>query len=327
MKYYAAYLLVKSNGKENPNITDIRDIIEQIGIEYDHNKAEYVIKNFQGKNINDLFNQENIKRMIFELKEEIKQHQNQDPMKGDNSNYQDKYFGLTMTLRLTENSPLEKYALTLIDNNNYLNCAGKKIDLRKEDIAHNICQRWHFGQCELSTVINPELYNNLVWDIADQYSLNPHGKTPFYVFQFHGRHNQHFIFKNNMIFARQNGHVVTYVGGDNPFVMMEPKEELKERQTFHIEMEIKEKEDIKYGIHAVYQNGNEFQGILNHFISESGGNYDNYFEIIPSSVENDTNIPINAINFEDKTKYFATQNIANSWICFQFKKNHIIPKN
>ena len=38
-----------------------------------------------------------------------------------------------------------------------------------------------------------------------------------------------------MIFARQNGHVVTYVGGDKPFVMMPPKEELKERQAFHIQ--------------------------------------------------------------------------------------------
>lgn len=235
MKYLAAFLLVKVRGKNDPSINDIRDIIERIGIEFDHKKAEEVIRNMKGKNIHKLFKEDDIQRITNELLEEMKQHQYQPPINDDNSQYQDRLFGLTMTLRLTENSPIEKYALTLIDNHSFLNSAGKKIDLQKEDIVHNPYQRWHFGIGELNTVINPELHKDMVWDVADHYSLNPQEGTPFYTFPFHGRHNQHFIFKNNMIIARQNGHAVTYVGGDIPFVMMLPMEDLKERQTFRIQ--------------------------------------------------------------------------------------------
>ena len=153
---------------------------------------------------------------------------------GSNLLCQNRSFGLTMTLRLTENGPLERYALTLINNQNFLNSGGYKIDLQREDIANNGYQRWHFGGGEYNTIINPECQDYVVWDVADGNSSNPPERTPFYAFTYHGRHNQHFIFKNNMIFAKQNGHVVTYVGGDTPFVMMLPNESLKERQTFQI---------------------------------------------------------------------------------------------
>ena len=236
MKYIAAYLLVKSRGKKNPNTRDIRDIIERIGIEYDHRKAEYIIQKFNGKNINEFYNENEIQQITGELLDEMKKYKFQKPINGDNSQYQDNSFGITMTLRLTENGPLKRYALTLIDNHEFLNSSGKKIDLQKEDIIHNANQRWHFGSGEMSTVIRPnDVITYLVWDVADQFNLNPPEGTPFYAFPFHGRHNQHFIYKNNMIFARQNGHVVTYVGGKTPFVMMPPKEELMERQTFHIQ--------------------------------------------------------------------------------------------
>ena len=228
MKYLSAYLLAKSNGKINPNVEDIRDIIESIGIEFDRWRAEEIIKQIKGKNIQDIINEEEIPKLTHDLLEEIKIHQLKSPMEGDNLQYQDKIFGLTITLQLTENGPREKYALTLIDNQNFLNSAGKKIDIQKEDISHNSCQRWCFGHGELSTVITPESHKDVVWDVADHYSLNPPEGTPFYTFPFHGRHNQHFIYKNNLIYARQNGHVVTYVGGDVPFVLMPPNEKFKE---------------------------------------------------------------------------------------------------
>lgn len=234
MKYIAAYLLAKSRVQENPSINDIRDIIESIGLEYDNRKGEDTIRRFNGKNINEIYTSQEIERMTNELLEEIEKQNPQAPINGSNILCQNKTFGLAMTLRLTENGPIERYALTLINNQNFLNSGGYKIDLQKEDIAHNANQRWHFGSGEYNTIINPECQEHVVWDIADGDSLNPPERTPFYAFTFHGRHNQHFIFKNNMIYARQNGHVVTYVGGDTPFVMMSPKASLKERQTFQI---------------------------------------------------------------------------------------------
>ena len=76
----------------------------------------------------------------------------------------------------------------------------------------------------------------MVFDVADEFNLDTSAKTPFYLFMFHGRHNQHFIYKDNMIYAKQNGQVVTYIGGENPFVMMSPCEQLKARQTFTIKL-------------------------------------------------------------------------------------------
>ena len=43
-------------------------------------------------------------------------------------------------------------------------------------------------------------------------------------------------YKNNMIYARQNGQVFTYTGSDEPFVMMPPSDKLKARQTFTIQL-------------------------------------------------------------------------------------------
>lgn len=197
-------------------------------------------------------------------------------MNGDNSHCQDKSFGLTMILRLTENGPLERYALTLIDNQNFLNSAGKKIDLQKEDIAHNANQRWVFGHGESSTIIHPELHNDIVWDVADKDNLNPPEKTPFYTFPVHGRHNQHFIIKKGMIFAKQNGHVVTYVGGDKPFVMMQPKESLKERQTFYITPEnlknLVEEPPVPKDVTFKCNISDPFNGILMHLTKKTNGN-------------------------------------------------------
>ena len=74
----------------------------------------------------------------------------------------------------------------------------------------------------------------MVWNVADNENLNPPVVTQFYLFPFYRRNNQHFIFKNDMIYAKQNGMVVTYVGDDEPLVMMPQSSSLKPRQTFKI---------------------------------------------------------------------------------------------
>lgn len=74
----------------------------------------------------------------------------------------------------------------------------------------------------------------MVWDVADQYNTNPPAGTLFYLFMFHGRHNQHFVYKDNMIYSKQDGQVVTFVGGDKPIVMMPPSNKLRARKTFVI---------------------------------------------------------------------------------------------
>ncbi|KAK8875570.1 von Willebrand factor A domain-containing protein 5A [Tritrichomonas musculus] len=148
--------------------------------------------------------------------------------------FPDKPFGFTISLKLAPESPVDTYAITLITNEAFLNSGGKKLDLQKADIQNNVCQRFFFGNGDEQSCIKSEAIHYLVWDIAEQSLLNPPEKIPVYAFPFHGRHNQNFLYKDNMIFAKQNGQVVTYVGGDLPLVMMFPSEELKERQTFNI---------------------------------------------------------------------------------------------
>ena len=67
-------------------------------------------------------------------------------------------------------------------------------------------------------------------------TFNPPEGTPLYLCPFHGKHNQQFIYQNNMIFAKQNGQVVTYVGGETPFVMMKPDPGMADKQTFYIHL-------------------------------------------------------------------------------------------
>lgn len=126
-------------------------------------------------------------------------------------------------------------ALTLVkDEKTFLNSAGLKIDLAKSNVEHDQYQQFTFGKENDDTVINSIVRDSMVWDVADQYNFNPNEGTPLYMFPFHGRHNQHFVYKDGMINAQQNGQVVIYVGGQVPFVMMAPSQILKDRQTFDI---------------------------------------------------------------------------------------------
>ena len=171
---------------------------------------------------------------------------------GNNKKYAGRKFGLIMTLKETDykdghgiNPSNEQVtfgediqlALTLTNiENPYLNPSGRMLNMQKPDIKNNSHQQFIFGDDEWSTVIDSIFQKGMVWDVADEFNPNPPAGTPFYVFPFHGRHNQHFIYKNGMIYAQQNGHVVTYVGGDEPLVMMPPNKALKARQTFRIQL-------------------------------------------------------------------------------------------
>ncbi|KAK8892934.1 hypothetical protein M9Y10_030186 [Tritrichomonas musculus] len=171
---------------------------------------------------------------------------------GNNRRYAGRKFGLIMTLNETDyrnGSKIDpkieqvsfgeevQLALTLTNiENPYLNPSGRMLDMTEPNIKNDSHQQFVFGKDEWNTVIDSIFQQGMVWDVADEFNPNPPEGTPFYVFPFHGRHNQHFIYKKGMIYAQQNGHVVTYVGGNEPLVMMPPSRALKARQTFRIQL-------------------------------------------------------------------------------------------
>lgn len=54
MRYVAAYLLAVIGGNKNPSIDDIRKILGSVGIEVDNTKAEKVVKELNGKDVNQI---------------------------------------------------------------------------------------------------------------------------------------------------------------------------------------------------------------------------------------------------------------------------------
>lgn len=149
----------------------------------------------------------------------------------DNFQYNGQKFGLLMKFKKSE------FAVTLKRESNwFLNPAGLKLDITSPNIENDVCQQFTFGKDGWNTVIDSVEQRGMVFDVCDADNENPAAGTPFYLFPFHGRHNQHFVMKDGMIVARQNGMVVTYVGGEEPFQMMPPSEELKDKQTFTVKL-------------------------------------------------------------------------------------------
>ena len=74
----------------------------------------------------------------------------------------------------------------------------------------------------------------------------------------------------------------------------------------------------------LYNENNPFSGILNHLKNESGGKIENKVNISASSIYGER-FPSNVVLYDDKSKFFNSQNIENSWICFDFKENRIAP--
>ena len=152
---------------------------------------------------------------------------------GDNSQYMGRRFAMLMTF-VDEYKQRVTLALKMDEEQKpYLNPAGIKLILAPPNFENDKNQHFVFGQVNWTTVIDSCVRQGMVWDVANWHSLDPPPGTEFYLFPFHGRHNQHFIYRDGHIFAQQNGHVVTYVGGEKPLVM-QPLQEGNERQIFQI---------------------------------------------------------------------------------------------
>ena len=54
MRYVAAYLLATLGGNENPSASDIKDILSSVGIDVDSERLDVVIKELNGKNVNEV---------------------------------------------------------------------------------------------------------------------------------------------------------------------------------------------------------------------------------------------------------------------------------
>lgn len=54
MKYLAAYLLLTIGGKASPSAKDITTVLESVGIEIDQERLDTLIKELDGKDINEV---------------------------------------------------------------------------------------------------------------------------------------------------------------------------------------------------------------------------------------------------------------------------------
>lgn len=157
---------------------------------------------------------------------------------GDNSQYQGRKFALTMKIKEQDGNIITKAVTVLPDEATppYLNQNGVKLDLSTPHFSTNSNEQFVFGLSEWNTIMGSAQYQGMVFDICKDDTFNPPDGTPLYLCPFHGKHNQQFIYQNNMIFAKQNGQVVTYVGGETPFVMMKPDPGMDDKQTFYIHL-------------------------------------------------------------------------------------------
>ena len=103
-------------------------------------------------------------------------------------------------------------------------------------IQDEVNQQISLGTESWSTIIESFAQKGMAWDVADFDSMNPPSGTPFYLFPFHGRRNQHFVYKNGKIYTMQNGKVITYAGGESHFQMMPTIPTLKGRQSFKTQL-------------------------------------------------------------------------------------------
>lgn len=73
-------------------------------------------------------------------------------------------------------------------------------------------------------------------------------------------------------------------------------------------------------------NATEFCGIISHMRSENNNDISSKIGITASSTFSDY-LPSNVTIYEERGKYFESQNQANSWIKFEFKSNKVVPRS
>ena len=54
MKHLAAYLLLTLGGNASPSASDIKSVLESVGIEADNDRLEKLISELEGKDINEV---------------------------------------------------------------------------------------------------------------------------------------------------------------------------------------------------------------------------------------------------------------------------------
>ncbi|KAK8899377.1 hypothetical protein M9Y10_001692 [Tritrichomonas musculus] len=83
------------------------------------------------------------------------------------------------------------------------------------------------------------------------------------------------------------------------------------------------------GTPILYERNKEFDGIFNYLRKTSNGNISEELNITSSSIDRDDDSwsDQNVILFDDQNKYFASKDLPNSWLCFDFKERRVIPKN
>ena len=197
--------------------------------------AKYVLENLPQQEIQTIEVKERSINLLTNLENESDQPEKL--VNTNNDQYNGRKFGLIMHLKKCENEQEKDYAVALFrEENGFMNPAGLKLELEEPNIEKDVKQQFSFGKDSWNTVIDSVEQGGMVFDVCNADNVNPPEGTPFYLFPFHGRHNQHFVFQNGMIFAKQNGMVVTYVGGEIPFQMMNPSQSLKSTQTFTIKL-------------------------------------------------------------------------------------------
>ncbi|CAN3359486.1 large ribosomal subunit protein P2B [Diutina catenulata] len=61
MKYLAAYLLLVQGGNNTPSSADIKDLLESVGVESEESRISALLKDLEGKDINELIAEGNTK--------------------------------------------------------------------------------------------------------------------------------------------------------------------------------------------------------------------------------------------------------------------------
>lgn len=64
MRYVAAYLLAVLGGKENPSASDIKKILDSVGVEVNNDNLDIVMKNLKGKNLEELIDEGSIYQFL-----------------------------------------------------------------------------------------------------------------------------------------------------------------------------------------------------------------------------------------------------------------------
>lgn len=80
-------------------------------------------------------------------------------------------------------------------------------------------------------------------------------------------------------------------------------------------------------IPILFEENKEFKGIINFLRNKYNNNITNKINITSSSSLNEIFGPTNVILHDDKSRYFLSENKPDTFICFDFKKKKVIPKN